>query len=105
MKPIGIQKIKHLIKKRFAEPLSLADLAKHVFLSPFHFQRVFKEATGESPKQYLTRVRLEAAVHMLMSGPDQSMLNLALECGYNSLEHFLRAFKKAFEISPSAFCL
>jgi len=103
MKRSGVQKIRHLIKKQFSEPLSLADMAKHAFVSPFHFQRIFKESTGESPTQYLTRVRLEAAAHTILTGPQQSMLAVALDCGYNSLEHFSRAFKKAYGVSPSAF--
>jgi AraC family transcriptional regulator len=98
-----IQRIKHLIKGNYGESLPLETLAKHAFMSPFHFQRNFKNAVGESPKKYLLRIRLEAAAHQILLRPEQNLLSLALDCGFNSLENFSRAFKKYYTVSPDQF--
>ena len=99
----NIQKIIQYLHYHFNQELSLTELAKHAFLSPFHFQRVFKEAVGETPKQYLIRVRLETAAHFIVLKPKESILAVAIDCGYNSLESFSRAFKNFYSVSPDIF--
>ena len=62
-----------------------------------------KEEVGETPKQYIIRVRLENAAHFLILKPDATILCIALDCGYNSLESFSRAFKQYYSKSPDSF--
>lgn len=77
-------------------------LAREAHYSRFHFQRMFREATGETPGSCQRRLRLErAAYHLLQS--DRSVTELAFESGFDSLEGFSRAFRKAAGISPSHF--
>ena len=99
----NIQKIIQYIHYNFNQDLSLKELAKQAYLSPFHFQRVFKEAVGETPKQYLIRIRMETAAHFIVLKPHDSILDVAIDCGYNSLESFSRAFKNFYSVSPDIF--
>ena len=84
------------------EPLSLAGLAAIAGFSPHHFHRVFHSVTGESPKEYLRRLRLERAVYRLKISSD-NVLQIALESGFATHETFTRAFVRQFGISPSEF--
>ena len=87
-----------LVQDRGRRP-SLAELAKQSRLSPGHFQRVFTRWMGESPKQYTRRVRLEHAAALLIRN-EQSILDIALDCAFDSHEGFIRAFRRHFGISP-----
>jgi len=84
------------------EELSLATLAGLAGFSPFHLHRVFSAAVGETPKEFTLRLRLQRAAAMLVTCSD-SALNIALSCGFQSHEVFCRAFRKRFEISPTAY--
>ncbi len=54
-----------LIHEQCAEPLTVAQLARAAGVSPYHFLRLFREAFGETPHRYLTRVRLDRARKLL----------------------------------------
>jgi AraC family transcriptional regulator len=77
----------------------LTEVARRVGLSPFHFQRSFLRAVGESPKQYLLRRRLERAAAALLRD-EASVLDVALDAGFDSHEGFTRAFHRHFGRSP-----
>jgi len=99
----AIPKVLRYIRYNVCAELSLETLAKKACLSPFHFQRLFKQAVGETPKQYITRIRLELAAHNLVLRPEDTILSHSLDCGYNSQESFSRAFKRYYSVSPDAF--
>ena len=84
------------------EDVSLAALAEKARLSTFHLHRIFRATAGETPKQYTLRLRLGRAAAMLLTG-DESMLEIALSCGFQSHEAFCRAFRKRFGMTPSAY--
>lgn len=88
------------IQARLDEDLGLEALSRKAGLSPFHLQRLFKAAIGESPKAYTSRLRLERAAFRLLLH-DSNVLDIALECGYQSHETFLRAFRRRFGLLPS----
>ncbi len=79
--------------------VSLATLAQLANCSPFHLQRRFKRITGESPRQFAQRIRLERAAAELVAS-DATVLEIALEAGFQSHEVFSRAFRKRFGRSP-----
>ena len=70
--------------------------------SLFHAHRTLRSALGETPKQFTLRLRLDRAAGALV-GSRSSILDIALECGFESHEAFCRAFRKRFRISPSAY--
>ena len=84
------------------ELVSLADLAAQDGRSPFHLQRVFRATVGESPLQFSRRVRLQRAAASLLV-TNKSVLEVALDAGFESHEGFSRAFRRRFEISPRKF--
>jgi AraC family transcriptional regulator len=79
--------------------LSLTALSRRAGLSPFHFQRGFKAAIGETPKAYVWRLRLERGAFRLLSH-ESNLLDIALECGFQNHETFSRAFRRRFGKSP-----
>jgi len=87
------------IQAHLDQDLSLDLLADQVQLSKYHFHQLFRKATGETPKSYVERLRLEwAAVQLRIRRV--GVLELALECGYQNHETFSRAFRARFGMPP-----
>lgn len=82
--------------------LSLALLGRKAGLSAFHLQRVFKAAIGDTPKAYTSRLRLERGAFRLLVH-ESNLVDIALECGYQSHETFVRAFRRRFGRPPSEY--
>ena len=95
-----IESARDYILSHFRENISLQQLAAHCLVSPFHFSRIFKSIIKTSPHQFLTAVRLTHA-RVLLSGTNSPVSDIAYECGFNSPEHFVTAFKLHFKIKPS----
>ncbi|MGE0480050.1 MAG: GyrI-like domain-containing protein [Phycisphaerae bacterium] len=87
------------------EPLRLRDLARAALLSPFHFHRVFQSLVGETPAEFVKRLRLEKALTRMAHARPRSFTALALDCGFSSSSDFSRCFKQRFGTSPRAFDL
>ena len=97
MDPVG--KALWLIEHRFAQALSLAEVAEASGVSRFHLSRVFWAATGHTVMGYLRNRRLAEAARALSGGaPD--LLAVALDAGYGSHEAFSRAFRSHFGLTP-----
>lgn len=89
-----------LLSSDLGQNRSVSELAKAVQITPEHGIRLFEQAYQETPKEFRKRLTLERAAHML-SRTDQSITSIALDAGYGSLEAFTRAFKKAFQVTPT----
>lgn len=83
-----------------AEEFSLDRLAAQAGLSRFHFQRLFKAATGVTPSCYHIDLRMEEARRLLRE-TKMSVIDVALEVGYASPSHFARLFRRETGLSPS----
>jgi len=70
--------------------------------SPFHFSRVFKQATGMTPIQFLTRERMLQA-QQLIRETSRSLIEIALEVGYTSPSHFAQVFRRTVGMAPTQF--
>jgi AraC family transcriptional regulator len=90
------------IEMYFGEPLLTSELAAIAAMSPVHFNRAFKLATGYSPYQYLVRRRIEHSCRMLRSAT-LSVTQIAYLCGFAGSSHFSTVFAKALASSPSAY--
>ncbi len=87
------------IQARLEDELPLARLARLAGLSEFHFLRRFRSLTGETPKQYVTRLRVErAALRLLLE--TTSVAEVALDAGFKNHETFTRAFRRRFATTP-----
>jgi AraC-like DNA-binding protein len=82
--------------------LTLEDGAKQACLSPVHFNRLFAQAFGETPHEFVTRLRIETAMRLLLA-ENQSVTDICFDVGYESLGSFSTRFSSLTGLSPSAF--
>ena len=85
------------------EPLTPGQIAAAAGLSTFHFSRLFTAVMGESVIGYVRRRRLVEAARRLRQPVPPRLIDLALDCGFQSQEAFTRAFKRAFHMTPARF--
>ncbi|MEO5915553.1 MAG: helix-turn-helix transcriptional regulator [Luteolibacter sp.] len=97
-----LRKVEDYVGEQLAEEISVDDLAKLVDLSPFHFSRVFKQATGMSPLQFVTRERITRA-QQLNRETSRSLIDIGLEVGYASPSHFAQVFRRVVGVTPTQF--
>ncbi|MBO1330057.1 helix-turn-helix domain-containing protein [Streptomyces sp. VRA16 Mangrove soil] len=93
---------KDLADARYAEPLTVADLAAAAALSPAHFSRSFKAAFGESPHQYLLTRRLERACSLLLA-TDWTVAEVGVAVGLRSIGSFTTSFRRMYGTTPQAY--
>jgi AraC-like DNA-binding protein len=93
---------KDLADARFAEPLEVADLARAAGLSQAHFSRAFRSVFGIPPHVYLLTRRLERAASLLRS-TDQSVADICMAVGFQSVGSFTTSFTRMFGKSPTAY--
>lgn len=98
----GVRAAVALMRERTADPLTVADLAAEARLSTYHFIRVFREATGETPHRYLTRLRV-AQARRLLTGTGDSLDRIAARCGFSSAGSLSAAFLRHVGVRPSAY--
>lgn len=96
----SLDTLTHLVGHNLDEPTDGAALAEAANYSRFHFQRLFRERTGETPSDCRRRLLLERAAYYLRHSA-QPVTQTALDAGFDSLEGFSRAFRKAYGLSPS----
>ena len=95
-----IEKAKNYMLANFDQNIGLQQLADHCCVSLFHFSRIFKSIMKVTPHQYLSEIRLNHA-KILLENTGYPVTQIALQCGYNSVEHFATAYRQRFERSPS----
>jgi len=86
----------------FREPVRLDLLAREACLSPFHFHRLFTSTFGETPHEFITRLRLDHAKCMLAAN-NLSVTEICFESGYTSLGSFSSKFQATIGSSPSEY--
>ena len=84
------------LEQHYREPLDLAVLAERAALSPYHFHRVYKAVTGETPAATVRRLRLENIARQLFFAANSDITTLALEHGYASSQALAKAFRAHF---------
>jgi len=98
-----IERVLQRMKEELGSPeLSVESLAAGVGLTATQVRKLFRRETGQSPKQYLHRQRLERAVHLLRHST-QSIKQIALECGFATDNYFHLVFRAAFGVTPGDF--
>jgi transcriptional regulator GlxA family with amidase domain len=91
-----------IIHQRYAEPLSTLELAKMTRLSRSQFDRHFRRLFGTTPREYLLRVRINAACRLL-ADTDRKTTDIALATGFYDHSHFSRTFCRIMGASPRAY--
>ncbi|HKJ62192.1 MAG TPA: AraC family transcriptional regulator [Hyphomicrobiales bacterium] len=100
--PRLLRRIEAYVEAYLDTPLRISDLAGIAGLSEFHFARMFKTSTGESPHRFVQRRRVEKA-KQLMSETDSELSEIALACGFATQSHFSACFRKRTGLTPSAY--
>jgi AraC-like DNA-binding protein len=91
-----------VIEEGYATPLSLEQVSTHAAYSPFHFQRLYRSAFGESPQEHLARRRFEVARSLLLR-TTLPVIEIAYQVGYESPAGFTNAFRARTGYSPRAY--
>lgn len=100
--PHRLQRVLELIDERLADPLQVRELAATAGLSPFHFARMFKLATGKPPHAYITAQRMEKA-KLLLGASDLPLCDVAAHVGYQTQAHFTGVFHRRVGVTPRVY--
>lgn len=98
--PAAIAKARKFIHQHLDEPMPLGQVARIAGLSESHFCRLFKEATGMTLTDYVSRCRIEWAKKELLK-PETRVSEIAFLIGYQSLSQFNRSFARIIGSSPT----
>jgi transcriptional regulator GlxA family with amidase domain len=99
---VPLSRIREHIERHYAKPVTVAQLARMARLSTFHFIRVFRAETGQTPHQYLRHRRLERAKELLVTTP-MSVTEICDAVGFQSLGSFSALFRKVTGETPAGY--
>ena len=91
------------LRARFAEPISLAELAAPFHVNPPYLARLFKRHGGVAPVRYLRDLRISQARKLLDEHPDLEIKEVGAICGYPDQGYFSRVFKQAVGVGPQEY--
>ncbi|OFY90438.1 MAG: hypothetical protein A2266_01025, partial [Bacteroidetes bacterium RIFOXYA12_FULL_40_10] len=98
-----INKTFDYIESNLEKPMTLEELAQVANFSKFHFNRIFLSIVGETPFQFIQRVRIEKAATLVLTDNKSTISEIAYRCGFSDISVFSRSFKHYFKISASAY--
>src|SRR5687768_5687536 len=98
----AVERVITAARDRLCEPLSLRDMSRVAYLSPFHFNRVFHGITGLPPAKFISAMRLDQAKRLLLN-THLSVTDVCFDVGYNSLGTFTRRFTQRVGLGPREF--
>ncbi|TMV46131.1 helix-turn-helix domain-containing protein [Paenibacillus mesophilus] len=87
---------------RLSERLTVEQLARQAKLSPSRFTALFRQTFGQSPYQYVLRMRVQHA-RDLLAGSTMTLPQISELCGFTDIHHFSKAFKKSTGITPGSY--
>ncbi|OWR30011.1 adenosine deaminase [Saccharibacillus sp. O23] len=97
-----ILEARSFIVDHYREDLRLKDIADHVKLSAYYLERLFKQETGETPRMYLEKIRVDRAAHLLRCS-ERPNLEVCYEAGFRTPSNFYKAFKRHHDCSPGEY--
>lgn len=97
-----MKRVMDFVQAHLNQDLSLEALAQQAGFSPYHFARVFRQATGESPHQFVLRQRIERAQRLLKE-KDMPLAHVALESGFANQSHLTQVFKRHLGLTPRTY--
>jgi AraC-like DNA-binding protein len=106
MKPratlVKLCRAKDFIREAFAESIDLPTVAAEAEISPWHLLREFRQTFGETPHEYLTRLRIAKAKQLLLVG-DRPVTQICFDVGFTSLGSFSTLFARKVGVSPHGY--
>ena len=96
------ERILTFVESKIYEPLTVADICQQFSLSRSTLQLLFKNAVNQSPKKYISDMKLERSCQMLKENK-YTISEISLKLGYSSIHYFSNAFNQKYHISPSEY--
>jgi AraC family transcriptional regulator len=100
--PLWLKQAEEFVRARFAEPLTLDEIAAAISRHPVHLARQFRRHYGCTIGDYIRRLRLENA-RRLLTATDETLVMIALACGFSGQAHFSTFFKRATGLTPAQY--
>ena len=98
--PLRLKRALDFIEGHLTVPIGVSDIATASGVSPYHFSRAFKQATGMSPYAYLVERRMTKAKRLL-GETDTALSSIARESGFASLSQLSRTFRRELGVTPT----
>lgn len=96
-----IRRAVEFVLSKFTHPLSILDIAEHLSISRATFYRRFLRAVGETPHDYIQRLRVDKAKELLQADDSVPLEDVAVACGFTSRKHLNESFLRQVKESPS----
>jgi AraC family transcriptional regulator len=97
-----LRRVTEYIQAHLDQHLTLAHLGAVVFMSPYHFARLFQHSTGLPPHRFVVRARIDHAATMLAT-PDLSIARISQMVGFRTPSHFSTVFRRLMGVTPRAY--
>jgi len=97
-----LRRVTEYIHEHLDQHLTLAQLGAVVFMSPYHFARLFQHSTGLPPHRFVVRARIDHAA-TLLAAPDLSISQISRVVGFRSPSHFATVFHRIKGVTPSEY--
>ena len=102
LSPVQLRRVTSFVHENLHEDVSLRQMAEEAKLSRAYFSQMFRQSTGVAPHQFVLRARVERAKELLVK-EDARVLDVAIACGFQTQQHFARAFRALCKMSPTQF--
>lgn len=102
---VVFERVQSFIQNNLAHELGSAELESLSGVTFRHLTRLFLQYCGETPHRHILRLRLEHSKRLIVENPGRSIKSIAIESGFSASSHLTMAFKKEFQITPTAFAL
>lgn len=98
-----INRVMDYISRNLDKSIDLSVMADIASFSPYHFHRIFTYIVGETPNNFVLRIKLEKAGQLLQDSPKVTISEIAFQCGFGNNSSFSRAFRSYFGMSAKEF--
>jgi AraC family transcriptional regulator len=97
-----LRRVTEHIRAHLDHHLTLAQLGAVVYMSPFHFARLFRESTGLPPHRFVVRARIDHAA-TLLAAREPSIARISQMVGFRTPSHFSTVFRRLMGVTPRAY--
>lgn len=97
-----LRRVTDYIREHLDQPLTLTQLGAVVFMSPYHFARLFQRSTGLPPHRFVVRARIDHAA-ALLAAPELSIAQISRLVGFRTPSHFATVFHRMMGVTPSEY--
>jgi AraC family transcriptional regulator len=97
-----LRRVTDYIREHLDQHLTLAQLGAVVFMSPYHFARLFQHSTGVPPHRFVVRARIDHAADLL-AAPELTISQISRVVGFRTPSHFATVFHRIMGVTPSAY--